>query len=126
MVVVASSDDADDMNDEQWFDGRIEGGPAADAFLGRARQLAPAALDGLVAADDTGAIAYGCLLTVDVPGVQTSEWPVSTHQLQVLASRRWVLTDTGRVVGGRRQPPRNRRDPDRSVRLSTRPNPNQG
>ena len=35
MVVVASTDDAADMNDQQWFDGRVEGGPDADALLGR-------------------------------------------------------------------------------------------
>ncbi len=58
------------MDDEQWFDGRVEGGPDADACLGRERQLAPAVLGGLVTADDTGAIPYGCVMTVDVPGVR--------------------------------------------------------
>ena len=30
---------------------------------------------------------------------------------------RWVLTDTGRVLGGRRRPPRRRPAPDRDVEL---------
>lgn len=36
------------------------------------------------AADDTGAIPYGCVMAVDVTGVPRSERPVYKNQLQVL------------------------------------------
>ena len=67
-----------------WFQGAVDGGPDAETFLARVRDLAPDALGGLVPADDTLAYPYGCVLTVDVPGVPASEWPVYTNTLQVL------------------------------------------
>ena len=100
MVVVASSDDAGDMNDEQWFYGRVEGGPDADACLSLVRQLAPAVLGGLVTADDTGAIPYSCLMTVDVPGVPRSDLAgVDAPVAGALRARptRWVLGLLARV-----------------------------
>ena len=77
---------------QEWFGGRVDGGEDADAFLAAARDAAPALLGGLVDPDDTGAIPYGCLLTIDVPGVPPSEWPVHTHMLQ-------VMFEAGRVGG---------------------------
>lgn len=70
--------------DEDWFEGAVEGGPDAESFLLRMRELASVALAGLVPPDNTVAYPYGCLLTVDVPGVPASEWPVYTNTLQVL------------------------------------------
>ena len=70
--------------DVEWSVGSVESGPDAEAFLARVRELAPAALSGLVSADDTTAYPYGCVLTVGVPGVPASEWPVHTSTLQVL------------------------------------------
>ena len=166
----------------RWFEGRVEGGADADAFLDRVRELAPAVLAG-VSPDHTSAIPYGCVITVDVPGVPPSEWLAHAHLLQVLyapgllggywgcshiwddydpddpealnlteelapeaaaeravawlASQlnrplvrqewkprllrrgfvRWVLTDTGHVVAGRRRIPKRRPMPDRYVDL---------
>ncbi len=70
--------------DAEWFEGSVEGGPDADAFLARVRELGPTELGDLVEPDDTGAVPYGCVLTVEVPGVPGSEWPVYTHMLQVM------------------------------------------
>jgi len=166
-----------------WFVGSVKDRPDAEAFLARVRELAPAELGDLVEAVATGAVPYGCVLTVKVPGVPASEWPVYTHLLQVMyepsmlggywgcshlwddyypndpevlnvtdeltvgqaaaravqwlqeqlrrpvvrqewdgrwygvGASRWVLTDTGRVVAGRRRPPRRRPEPDRVVAL---------
>jgi hypothetical protein len=166
-----------------WFEGEVERRPDAVAFLEGVRDFAPNALGGLVAPDDTTAYPYGCLITVEVPGVPPSEAPVHTHLLQVMyepemlggywgcshlwddyssddpealhlpghfapgvaaeraiewlavqlrrplvrqewdrrlrkPSVRWVLSDTGRVVAGRRRrPPKGRPMPDRSVEL---------
>lgn len=67
-----------------WFDGRTPGDAAERAFVDRVRELAPDAMGDRVSADDTGLFPYGCLVTVDVPGVPANEVPVYTHQLQVL------------------------------------------
>lgn len=75
---------------DEWFGGRVEGGEHAQAFLDAARQAAPDLLGGLVDPDNTGAVPYGCLLMVDVPGVLPSEWPVNTHLLQVMFAPGWV------------------------------------
>lgn len=69
-----------------WFEGCAwpEDGEVG-AFLARVQSDAEGALDGLVAPEATSAFpVMGCLLTVEVPGIPASEWPVHAHQLQVL------------------------------------------
>ena len=83
MEAKGTNPDADHVPAD-WFEGAVDGGLDAETFLARVRELAPAALAGLVDPDDTDAIPYGCVLTVDVPGVPASEWPAYSHMLQVL------------------------------------------
>lgn len=70
-----------------WFPGDVHGGSEAHAFLERVRELAPDALGVRVQPHHTSALAYGCLITVEVPDVPKSEWPVHTHLLQVMWDR---------------------------------------
>lgn len=174
---------AGDVDRVEWFGGRVKGGADADAFLSRVRGLAAASLNDLVAADATSAIPFGCVVTVEVPGIPPSESPMNAHLLQVRYAPRflggywgcshiwddydaedaeamhattelspeqaaeqavdwlaeqlrrprarqewrprllrrgavqWVLTDTGRRVGGRRRSAWGRPAPDRYVEL---------
>jgi hypothetical protein len=76
--------DAGGVTSGVWFPGEVDGGPEADAFLEQVRKLAPRHLADRVRPEDTAAVRYGCLLTVEVPGVPKREWPVYTHLLQVM------------------------------------------
>lgn len=78
------------MSAGQWFSGEVAGGDDADAFLAHARELAPEALGSLVEPGGTAAFPVGCLITIDVPGIPPSEWPVHAHQLQVMYDHEWL------------------------------------
>lgn len=64
----------------QWFEGEVDGGPDADSFLARVRELAPAALGERVTADHTST-SPDSILGIDLPGVDP--WPRCTNHLQV-------------------------------------------